>query len=140
MMDTFERLRSLVTPDLLARCFSKQVDCDEVLDDRDLPEFEENWLRVYTQLEQMKSRSPLGEGKKQLLDQVREDVYKGVFSLTEAPEVAGAVSDDFGLICTAALVDFSDDWLNALWAAYRDGTIPTSQLDPIPGSLGDLVP
>ena len=96
-----------------------------LLDARDAPEFEGEWLRVDSALARLTGRvEPPGVAP------IRKIAYLKTFEVTKDPELAACVSDDFGLIATALAVDYSDPWLTGLWLSYRAGVFPASKIDP----------
>lgn len=66
---------------------------------------------------------------------IREEAYKITYNATKSPELAGYISDDFGLISDALILNYSDEWLNALAKEYIKGRIPHNKLKPLKGDL-----
>jgi len=107
------------------------VDLERLLTGRDGPAFERNWLRVDDQL-----TAALGQPEPADVTEVRKVAYLRAYELTREPELAAAVSDDFGLIAGALAVGLDDDpWLNGLVASYMAGRFPAG---PLKEDLGPL--
>lgn len=111
------------------------VDIDEALDQRDQPDFDTEWMRVNNAIQSLDIPS---EGKPPL-DRLREIAFKKTFRTTGNAELAGYVSDDFGLLGAGLLVGLDDDWLNAMWAEYRNERFPFGSLSPVKGRLRDMI-
>jgi hypothetical protein len=95
----------------------------ELLDERDKPEFEREWLRVHDELNRLTCGTEPPD-----VTAIRQTVYLDVFNLVAEPELAACVSDDFGLIASALAMQYSDPWLNGLWLSYKCGVFPGSQI------------
>jgi hypothetical protein len=111
------------------------LDIEAAIDQRDQSRFEKEWLRVYQAVDSKRDRAIQIEA----LDGLREIAFKVAFEATAHPELAGYISDDFGLFGAALLIGFEDDWLNALWREYRESRFPRGELAPISGNLQDMV-
>jgi hypothetical protein len=108
---------------------------EEVLDGRDEPVFDAKWIQAY---EKVRSCGAMAEQSE--IDQVRELSFKAVFASTGNPDIAAAVSDDLGLVMSAAILDFEDSWgVNSLWLEYKSRRIPTGSLSDRPGRLRDMI-
>ena len=96
----------------------KDVDIDKLLDDRDLPEFEDDWLKSFENL----SNLTLTEDQKTVVNMLRERSFKKIFSLTENPDLASYVSDDFEIMAKYLFSDKEDEWvLKCLITNYANG-------------------
>jgi hypothetical protein len=115
---------------LTARTFAGE-DPEVMLSLRDDVPFDAEWTRV----EALLKRRPLSKADIALIDPIREAAFKAAFELTQNPELAGYVSDDFGLLAIAIATDFSDPWLNGLWSSYKTGTFPYKDVETAPGVL-----
>lgn len=113
-----------------------EVDLDAALDLRDAPPFETAWMAAYKKLPD----ADIPEDLKGLHQEIRKAAFLKTMQLTQSPELAGYVSDDFGLIASSLMLDVSDPWLNTLWKEYDAGNFPAGDLTPLPGSLADLIP
>jgi hypothetical protein len=111
---------------------------DDLLDARDSEPFEAPWVRVYTALENLQTQKPLSKDETREETAFRKDVFQAAYT-TAGGETAGSISDDFGLFWSALRNDFQDDWLNALWLAYKAGEFPHGELTPVPGKLATLI-
>ncbi len=100
---------------------------DAIMDRRDLPEFERQWNRDADTVFAMWEGVPPATAKKTQIDAVREYVFKRVFKISGGhDETAGAVCDDFELICKAAVVGTRSPFLEHLVSCYQQQRIPDS--------------
>ncbi len=108
---------------------------NEMLDSRDNADFENDWLRVFREIELREKLKPLQNEDFAKLNEIREIAYKKTFSITNHSELASYVADDFELIGKSLFLDFSDEWLNSLFLCYLQGIFPHSKLNPKPNGL-----
>lgn len=98
-----------------------QIDIDQALNERDDTEsFESEWLRIDRELGEFE----ITREEKESLDKLRELVFMRTIRVSNHSEAAGYVSDDFGLIGKALIVNFDDEWLNALCNEYKNHRFP----------------
>lgn len=117
-------------PGLVADLESGQLLSDHHLarlDERDLerrddPAFEERWMACHARLESV--AGGLTTGARAAILQVREQAYRRTFSVTQSPDLAGYVSDDFDLIARALAAGLHDPWIEQLLARYIAGELP----------------
>ncbi len=105
-----------------------QIDCDEVLHARDIEVFDNEWMRVYDEIENMKTEKNYTTDQKKKSDDVRERCFKKVYKLSDNGEISGYISDDFGLIIDSEIVGYTDKWLNKLIESYRNFVVPSGRL------------
>jgi hypothetical protein len=103
-------------------------DFDNLLDLREKPDFEAEWLRVYEEIEEQQKMREIASDVKVLIDTICEMAFKRAYSLTKNSEIAGYVSDDFELLAKAAVLNYQDSWLSALLLSYQNGQFPCSKL------------
>ena len=100
---------------------------NELLDSRDSAPFDTEWCRVEEEIEALKNpRSYTGENEEEQ-GKVREKVFMLIEENIES-ELAEYVSDDFGLIYDSLVLNYKDEWLNKLIAAYKNKKIPAGEL------------
>jgi hypothetical protein len=116
-----------------------ELDADEAIRTRSMAEFREPWQRANAYVLEAIERATIPSQERNYLVALREVAFIRAFDHTEHPELAGQISDDFGLIGSALLSRCEDDWLNALWMEYREGRIPLGTLKPTGGSLLSLL-
>lgn len=92
---------------------------DLLLDARDGASFESNWVRV-------SKAAPHADSS--VVDSLREAAFKRAFDVTQHAELAGYVSDDFGLLAQFVFAGDSDPWLVALFQGYVAGQLPHGEL------------
>lgn len=100
---------------------------NELLDRRDSAPFDTEWCRVYEEIEALKKARSCEDENKGEQSKIREKVFMLIEERTES-ELAGYVSDDFGLIYDSLALDYKDEWLNKLIAVYKDKKIPAGDL------------
>lgn len=100
------------------------LDIDEVLDSRDDDAFDDQWSRVYGEIEALK---PPCSDPHQNRD-LRERAFRIVYRRSGSAELAGYLSDDFGLIADSMALGYSDRWLDRLIGCYQAGTVPFGEL------------
>lgn len=104
------------------------LNIDELLDERDLAVFDTEWIRVYNAVESLKNAENYSEAESKNNNKLREQVFRMIYEFTNDSDLAGYVSDDFGLISDAKLLGYSDCWLNKMTACYEKGRIPSGSL------------
>ncbi len=86
---------------------------DKALEQRDIEEFDSEWMRVYNLVKEKKTE----ENPK--CDKIREEAYKKSFSACNDEEISALVSDDFGLMYDAKSLGIHDPWLDKLIKEYE---------------------
>lgn len=104
------------------------LDIDELLDNRDSEEFDSEWIRVYKAVESLKNEDNYTEIEEKSNSEVREKVFSMINNLSNDGDLAGYISDDFGLIADAKLLGYKDLWLDKLSSCYENKTIPCGVL------------
>lgn len=90
------------------------LDVEAYLDERDEAPFADAWMQAY---ERYAGDSVIAEDE--VLRQIRETAFKRTLSLTGEPELAGYVSDDFGLIgCYLLQGSGQDAFVERLYEGY----------------------
>lgn len=140
MAATLQDLKTRLAGDnLLEKKLFADLDFDAVLNERDAPSFDAEWVRVDKMVRSTKKDKRLDTDRWQLIDEIREIAFMQAGIFAGQHEICSCVSDDFGLIATALALGHEDSWLNALWVSYKDGRIPCGKLEPIAGGLCDLI-
>lgn len=100
---------------------------NELLDSRDSASFDTEWCRVDREIEVLKnSQSYTGEDE-EAQGKIREKAFMIIEQNTES-ELAAYVSDDFGLIYDSLILNYKDEWLDKVIAAYKNKKIPSGEL------------
>ena len=73
-----------------------ELDVDEILDKREMDSFDSEWVRVYQAIEDQKRGKNIDDTK-----DIREKAFMIVYQQSGCGELAGYISDDFGLVATA---------------------------------------
>lgn len=111
-------------------------DFDMILDQRDEDSFSERWLETFNIVKEKIIEDKID---KTVSDNLREKVFKSVFSLTNHSDLSSYISDDFGLILQSIQVKYRDNWLNSLWLEYKKGNLPYENLIETDAELIDLI-
>lgn len=101
----------------------EDIDIDEFLDKRENKTFDSEWIRVYNNIEKLKKNKNIKDNK-----DICKKAYIIVFEKTECDELAGYISDDFGMISDSKMLNYSDEWLNKLIDCYEKCEIPCGKL------------
>ncbi|KNY25875.1 hypothetical protein [Pseudobacteroides cellulosolvens] len=137
-MIKLEKIKELLTTGILLSSDSfSRVDVDDLLDKRDNDAFSDEWIRIYNEIR--KKKGVISSVENEIIKSIREVSYKITYNATKSPELAGYISDDFGLISDALILNYSDEWLNALAKEYIKGRIPHYKLKPLKGDLGKII-
>ena len=122
-MPTLQELQSEIRDlELLGEVAPDQ--CQALLEERDEPGFDGEWMRVYTAVQDSEVEGEIQKSNV-LIDEIRESTYTRAFQLTRNAELAGAVSDDFDLIARAVQIGYEDPWLDEMWEEYEAGRFPS---------------
>lgn len=122
-MPTLQELQSEIRDlELLSEVAPAEI--NELLEQRDEPAFDAEWMRVYTTVQDLEVEGEVQKANV-VIDEIRESTFRRVFQLTRNPEVAGAVSDDFDLIARAVQIGLEDEWLDEMWEEYEAGRFPS---------------
>lgn len=100
-----------------------ELDVDEILDKREMDSFDSEWVRVYQAVEDQKRDKTIDD-----TEDIREKAFMIVYQQSGCGELAGYISDDFGLIADSKLLNYSDMWLDQLIACYENAIIPCGKL------------
>ena len=106
----------------------ENLDFDAFLDSRDSSIFDDEWCRVYSEVEEQKEEKGYSETQQQETDNVREEAYRKVYDLCEDSELASYISDDFGLISDSVCVGYQDAWLDKMISCYQNAKLPCGKL------------
>jgi hypothetical protein len=135
-MIKLEKLKDLLLAGVL---LSKDTfiinDIDLILDERDIDIFDAEWMRNYNAIKGAINTPEI----KALIESIREISFKITYDSTHSSDLAGYISDDFGLIAEALFLNYNDDWLNALANEYIENKIPHNMLRPLKGELDNII-
>lgn len=121
-----EMLASLNEGRILSGTTFANVDCDEVLQARDEePAFESEWNRCFAILDKEWSDQDISPEVDEMVDEIREQSYMIASDSTEQHDIAHCISEDFEMFARSAVLDITDPFLEALWDAYENETIPS---------------
>ena len=105
-------------------------DVDEILNARDRPAFEVEWLRAAEQMDAVN----LSETEAAGLLHLREKTFRTTDrAFSDVSEASGYISDDFELIGKAIAGHRENEFLAGLLEGYLKGQIPHTVIVPSPG-------
>lgn len=137
-MNKLQRFKELIDSKILLSENTFVIDdIESILNYRDEADFDEEWIRNYNAINEKKGLIDLKS--KELIQEIREVSFKAVYDAAQSGELAEYVSDDFGLMAEALVVNYNDQWLNALGKTYVEGKIPYGNLKVIKGELSEIL-
>ena len=101
------------------------VDLDALLDRRDAAAFDTAWNAAFTAIEARWYTEKIPRSVDKAIDRLRKAAFKAVSRATAEHGIAAYVSDDFELIARARALEFEDAFVAGLWAAYKEGRVPS---------------
>lgn len=104
-----------------------QMDIEGILDQRDMPAFDTGWMKVYEQLGQLKKEKVYSDADREDCKILRQEVFEFVYNQTEDDDLAGYISDDFGLIYDSLKLDYQSEWMDKFLHQYLNGQVPTGE-------------
>lgn len=96
-----------------------------VLDMRDDEVFDNKWIQNYELVNNYK----IDDDTCQLIDMIREIVFRKIYDITKNSDLAACVSDDFDLMCKAYVLNINNDWLANLANTYVQKKMPFGNLE-----------
>lgn len=105
--------------DTLKTIHLETLDIDDFLEQRECDPFDGEWVRVYQAVEALKKRNAIEDSR-----EIEKIAYLTVYEKSEDDELAGYISDDFGLIADSKKLGYSDEWLDKLISCYEDAKLP----------------
>jgi hypothetical protein len=120
--DDLQRLSGKLDAAMIGRAVGA-IEIDAALDERDETSFEKAWNSCYDTVSPSESR--LDDAERALITSICERAFKLTFAATDHPELAGCVSDDFGLIAGALVCDLEDAFAAYLLDEYMEGRLPS---------------
>ena len=109
---------------LLHRSAFADADLDAILDQRDLGDFEDDWIKAAEDVQYHWEKFADAESTTGTIDQIRELAFKKCYDYTEESEIAGYVSDDFELMAKASAMSLDSPYLEGMMKTYSDGGVP----------------
>lgn len=99
-----------------------ELDADRYLDEREQSPFDEQWMEAFRRWGQDAETENDDDNES---DAGREAAFKQTFRHTGNPDLAGYVSDDIGLICSALKRGGGEDpFILDLLRGYIEGKLP----------------
>lgn len=106
---------------------------DDYLDMRDQSPFDTDWSNSFDEVETLKaSLNPKEKNDSEKLSEtIRHDAFTIAIRQFGSADLAGYLSDDFGLITDALAMGMSNQWINGLMKSYLDGIPPMGVIPPL---------
>ncbi|QDU96619.1 hypothetical protein [Lignipirellula cremea] len=121
------------------RTWISRIEIDDLaalLEARDEDSFSSRWMQAEDSIASETARAEYEE----LVTKLRESVYLQAFDRWKSPDLSACLSDDFGLIANAIVVDSANPWISGLLQCYLKGRVPVGDLEEQAGKLVDLLP
>lgn len=119
-----QELQSFIESGQLKTLISASTDWDDILDQRDRPEFESFWMRCFDKIETEWNAREVPPESAALVGNLRRDAFLSVSRATNNHEIAAYVSDDFDLIGRGLILGSNLEGCEKLWNSYQQGQIP----------------
>lgn len=117
-------LKKITEGKIISNDMFDENNIDELLDMRDEPQFDSEWMRVYNQLE----KTTCSETDKQIIDKIRKESYLKAYEAANSSDIASCVSDDFDLLSRAYALSINDYWLSSVILEYVRNKFPCGEI------------
>lgn len=104
------------------------LDLVEILGNREYPEFDENWVRLYMKLMHLKKENNYPKGRTQIAETYKKRTFQKIYKLSGDMGLAMQVSSDMEVIYDGLTLKYADPWFLKLVACYERCEIPTGIL------------
>lgn len=104
-----------------------QMDIEKILECRQMPSFDKEWMKVYEKLNKLKKVKAYTDVDQEDSRTLRKEVFEFVYDQTEDDDLAGYISDDFGLIYDYLKLNYQSEWMEKFLHQYLDGQVPTGE-------------
>ncbi|WP_347216565.1 hypothetical protein [Chryseobacterium sp.] len=108
---------------------------DEILNNRDLPEFSDEWMKAYHSVEEKVS----DEETEDAITHIRKEIFISIFKATGSSELPAYISDDFGLISSYYIHNIENSWVTNLLFTYLNHQIPQGNLMDTEKTMNELI-
>lgn len=101
-----------------------KINVDDFLDNRDIEQFETEWLKIYKQIDKVK----IPEELRNMSDNLRKDVFLSIDEKIGVSELSKYISDDIELLIFADYLGIDSKWFRRFIDMYENGDLPTGEL------------
>ena len=101
----------------------EELDIDDILDKRESDPLDSEWMRVYREIKELKKGKKFDD-----TTEIEKKAFVTVYEKSHNDELAGYISDDFGLIADGKVLNYADEWLDKLAVCYEKAIIPCGEL------------
>ena len=105
-----------------------KLDLIEILGNREYPEFDEEWVRIYMQLLHLKKDNNYPKGRMQISETYKKRAFQKIMKLSGDMGLAMQVSADMEVMYDGLTLKYQDPWFLKLVACYERCEIPTGIL------------
>lgn len=136
MTEKLNKLEAVFKETLKAVLYNTNSDkIDEILDNRETPEFLDPWMEAYHAIGERK----IDQETQDKIADIRKDIFVTIFRITQATSLPAYISDDFELISSYYLHNMESKWVNNLLSAYVDHKIPQGKLIATDKTMNELL-
>lgn len=107
----------------------EELNIPEILAQRDEACFNDNWVRIYVQVQVIKQQMKYPAGRTQISDTYRKRSFQKVYKYTSDMGLSLEVSEDMSLIYDGLVIKYEDEWFKKLVASYERAIIPYGELE-----------
>ena len=105
-----------------------KLDLIEILGNREYPEFDEEWVRIYMELLHLKKDNNYPKGRMQIAETYKKRSFQKIIKLSGDMGLAMQVSADMEVMYDGLTLKYQDPWFLKLVACYERCEIPTGIL------------
>ena len=121
-----EKLTSILDKIILSLGNLDEEAVYEILDSRETDPFDSNWVEAYESLKQHLENFNENEKKEldEFLKEIRKEAFIKTIKASQSSDLAAYVSDDFEMIGTALILEFSNSFMASMLNSYDSGIVP----------------
>ncbi|MDR2236613.1 MAG: hypothetical protein LBE92_10845 [Chryseobacterium sp.] len=108
---------------------------NEILTDRDQPEFSSLWMQAYQAVEEKE----IDEALRDQTDEIRKNIFLFTFRTASSSDLPAYISEDFELISAYYIHRMENRWVTDLFFTYLNHQIPRGTLMNTDKTLEELI-
>ena len=108
---------------------------DDILNNRDQPEFSSLWMQAYQAVEEKE----MGEALRDHVDEIRKNIFLFTFRTANSSDLPAYISEDFELISSYYVHKIENQWVNNLFFTYLNHQIPHGELMKTDMTMKELI-
>ena len=106
----------------------EELNYQEIIQKRDELCFNDNWVRVFIQVQVLKKEKNYPAGRVQISETYKKRSFQKVYKYTKDMGVSIEVCEDMSLIYDGLVLKYEDEWFHKLVASSERGEIPCGEL------------